>query len=41
METGSFSFIPQFEDIKTCHYPDYVVRLQKQTTKSDEKQNFH
>ena len=31
------SFIPQCEAIETCHYPEYVARLQKQATNLDEK----
>ena len=28
------SFIPQVEDIETCHYPQYVMRINEQTTNS-------
>ena len=31
------SFIPQYKNIKTYHYLEYIVRPQKKTTNSDEK----
>ena len=39
-QLGSCSFIHYFEDAQTCHYPEHVVRLEKQTKKSGKKHNI-
>ena len=38
---GLYLLIPTYEDNESFHYPEYVLRLQKQTKITDEKGKFN